>query len=116
MNNKILIGSIIAVTTLIGVSFTSVVGYRSGASDVKASPLFNIRSSRAIDEESEEVSINYLGKGNRINIHLPVKDNKVILLDRFVNNLSELMIQYIYSKLESYFLFKMIEELENEDS
>jgi hypothetical protein len=38
------------------------------------------------------------------------------LLDRFVSNLSELMIQYIYSKLESYFLFKMIEELENKDS
>ena len=53
MNKKILIGSIIAVTILIGVSFTSVVGYRSVASDVKASPLFNIRTSRAIDEEEK---------------------------------------------------------------
>ena len=35
------------------------------------------------------------------------------LLDTFVNNLSDLMIQYIYSKLESYFLFKMVEELQN---
>ena len=42
MNNKILSGSIIAVTVLIGVSFTSVVGYRSVASDVKVSPLFNM--------------------------------------------------------------------------
>jgi len=70
MNKKILIGSIIAVAVLIGVSFTSVVGYRSVASNVKVSPLFNIRSGRAIDEESEELSCEYVGKGDGINIHL----------------------------------------------
>jgi len=37
MKKKIIIGSIIAVAILIGVSFTSVVGYRIVASDVKAS-------------------------------------------------------------------------------
>jgi hypothetical protein len=70
MNNKILIGSIIAVAVLIGVSFTSVVGYRSVESDIKVSPLFNIRSSRAIDEESEVLTCEYVGKGEEINIHL----------------------------------------------
>jgi len=70
MNKKILIGSIIAICILVGVSFTSVVGYRNVASNVKVSPLFNIRSGRAIDEESEELSCEYVGKGDGINIHL----------------------------------------------
>jgi len=63
LNNKILIGSIIAITILIGVSFTSVVGYNSVESDIEASPLFNIRSSRAIDEESKDLACEYVGKG-----------------------------------------------------
>jgi len=43
MQKKILIGSIASVIILILVSFTSVVGYNSVESDVKDSPLFNIR-------------------------------------------------------------------------
>jgi len=87
MNKKILIGSIIAVTVLIGVSFTSVVGHRSVASDVKASPLFNIRSSRAIDEESEELSCAYVGKGNNINLLLPKRNDKLKLLRRAIEKI-----------------------------
>jgi len=85
MNNKIFISSIIVVAVLIGVSFTSVVGYKSIDSDLKASPLFNIRSSRAIDEESEDLTSDYLKKGRDIKIHLPTRNNKVILLERFAN-------------------------------
>jgi len=85
MNKKILIGSIIAVTVLIGVSFTSVVGHRSVASDVKASPLFNIRSSRAIDEESEELSCAYVGKGNNINLLLPIRNHQEITFSNNTN-------------------------------
>ena len=53
MDKKILIGSIIAVAILVLVSFTGVVGYqttKSSTIDV-ASPLFTVRSSRAIDKE-----------------------------------------------------------------
>jgi hypothetical protein len=76
MKKKILIGSIIAICILIGVSFTSVVGYRSIDSDVNASPLFNIRSSRAIDEESEDLTSDYVGKNNDIIIAFPDSDNR----------------------------------------
>ena len=48
---------------LIMVSFTSVVGYRSVESEVKASPLFHIRTSRAIDVETEDLTCDYVGKG-----------------------------------------------------
>jgi len=53
MNKKILIGSIIAVAILVLVSFTGVVGYQTTKSSTiaRASPLFAVRSSRAIDEE-----------------------------------------------------------------
>jgi len=76
MNNKILIGSIIAVTVLIGVSFTSVVGYGSIESDIKASPLFNIRSNRATDEESKDLSCEYVGKGEKSILLIPKREGR----------------------------------------
>jgi hypothetical protein len=90
MNKKILIGSIIAVSVLIGVSFTSVVGYRSGASDMKASPLFNIRSSRAIDEENRDLSCEYVGKGDNINLLIPNRDSKLELIQKAIIRISKM--------------------------
>jgi hypothetical protein len=90
MNKKILIGSIIALCILVGVSFTSVVGYRSVASDVKASPLFNIRSSRAIDEESEDLSCDYLGSGNSINLLIPERDDKIELIQKAIESIRKM--------------------------
>jgi len=87
MNKKILIGSIIAVTVLIGVSFTSVVGYRSGASDVKASPLFNIRCSRAIDEESGDLSCEYVGKGEVGILSIPKRDDRIELTYKIIESI-----------------------------
>jgi len=84
LNNKILIGSIIATAILIGVSFTSVVGYRSVESDVKASLLFYIRSSRAIDEESEELSCAYVGKGDESNLLIPKRDDENNLFQNYI--------------------------------
>ena len=64
MNKKILLGSIIAAVILVLVSFTSVVGYSSVKSTSgKASPLFSIRTSRAIDEETKDFTCDYVGKG-----------------------------------------------------
>ena len=90
LKKKILIGSIIAITILIGVSFTSVVGYRSIAYDVKASPLFNIRSSRAIDEESEDLSCEYVGKGDDINLLILNRKDKTALLQNFIERICKM--------------------------
>jgi len=90
MNKKILLGSIIAVAVLIGVSFTSVVGYKSVASDVKASPLFNIRTNRAIDEESGELSCEYVGKGEESSLSIPIRDNRIGLIKKFVSIISNI--------------------------
>jgi len=108
MNKKILIGSIIAVAILIGVSFTSVVGYRSGASDVKESPLFNIRTSRAIDEESEDVSFEYVGKGDEINLLIPNRNDNGELIQKIIN-----MISKIDDKTFDKFIDKIINFIPN---
>ncbi len=90
MNKKILIGSIIAICILIGVSFTSVVGYRTVDSDVKASPLSNIRSSRAIDGESEDFSCEYVGKGEENTIILPSPDGSKTLIREFTDIITKM--------------------------
>jgi len=86
MNKKILIGSIIAVVLLTLVSFSSVVGYSSVKSDSKiVSPLFGIRTNRAIDKEQDAVTSDYIGKGKAINILLPRRNDKADLIEKFVN-------------------------------
>ena len=84
MNKKILIGSIIAVVLLVMVSFSSVVGFQSVKSDSKiASPLFSVRTSRAIDEESKGLTCEYIGKDKGVTIYLPTRFVKAELIDRF---------------------------------
>ena len=61
MNNKILLGSIIAVIILVLVSFTGVVGYQTTSSAIaKASPLFTVRTQRATDKESKDIACGYI--------------------------------------------------------
>ena len=129
MNKKTLIGSIIAVTILIGVSFTSVVGYRSVDPNVNASPLFNIRTSRAIDEECRELSCEYVGKGlpnsiigikedGRIELILEsitiIKDMNDITYGKFVDLLIDIIHRYngnykIYNN--DYFIKNKLDKL-----
>ena len=108
MNKKILIGSIIAVAILIGVSFTSVVGYISVESNVKVSPLFNIRTSRAIDEESKDITCDYIGKGETIAIPLSGRYNKSELLKEFLIYIDRLENNKFYK-----FLFLGIKKWDN---
>ena len=92
MNKKILIGSIIAVAILVLVSFTGVVGYQTTKSSTiaRASPLFTVRSSRAIDEESKDLTCDYVGKGEEHNIFLSPRISKVELLDKLANIISKM--------------------------
>jgi len=92
MNKKILIGSIIAVVILVLVSFTGVVGYQTTKSSTiaRASPLFTVRSSRAIDEESKDLTCDYVGKGEEHNIFLSPRISKVELLDKLANIISKM--------------------------
>ncbi len=92
MNKKILIGSIIAVVILVLVSFTSVVGFQTTKSSTiaRASPLFSVRSSRAIDEESKDLTCDYVGKGEGITIPLPMRDIRNKFLQKFIDIISKM--------------------------
>jgi hypothetical protein len=112
MDQKILIGSIIKVSLLVGVSFTSVVGYRSVESNIGVSPLFNIRSSRAIDEESKDLISDYVGKNNEIFYKFPNtrQDNdkkKIISIIEIIS----LMNDDDFEKLCKKITYKMINNM-----
>jgi hypothetical protein len=110
MNKKILIGVIISIIVLVGVSFTSVVGYGSVASDVNESPLFNIRSSRAIDEESGDLSCEYVGKDIGV-LSFPSKlDSKDTQITEVINQISKMS-----GKAYSRFIAFIIGQLQNKD-
>ena len=87
MNKKILIGSIIAVVILVLVSFTGVIGYQTAKSSTiaKASPLFSVRSSRAIDEESKEFTCDYVGKEVATLITFPKRNEKDVIVQKIIN-------------------------------
>jgi len=125
MNKKILLGSIIAVVILVLVSFTGVVGYQTTKSSIaKASPLFSVRSKRAIDEESKDLTCDYVGKGKGVAIYLPTRFVKAELIDRFsiiFNRMDDksfgmfmdLIIRHLHQKYDSqeYSEFRIVHTL-----
>ena len=86
MNKKILIGSIISITVLIGISFTSVVGYQSTSKTVaEISPLFNVISNRAIEKDGSIVTYNYVGQGEDAGISIPKRTGLNLLINGLRN-------------------------------
>jgi hypothetical protein len=78
------------VSLLIGVSFTSVVGYNSVEPDLKSSPLFNIRTSRAINQGGKGFTTDYVGKGEEITIMLPIYNHRDIQLKKVIDFISRM--------------------------
>jgi len=115
MNKKILIGSIIAVAILVGVSFTSVVGYNSVESDVKASPLFNIRTSRAIDEEGKDLNFNYIGMGEESILSIPTRDNRHDLIQKVIDYIIG-MDDTRFNKFTRLFVYQAKNEIKDIDN
>ncbi len=81
MNNKILLGSIIAVVILVLVSFTGVVGYQTTKSSTiaGASPLFRVRN------KIDEISANYIGKEEETNLYFPKRNSETESFDKVIN-------------------------------
>ncbi|UCF12819.1 MAG: hypothetical protein JSW06_00825 [Thermoplasmatales archaeon] len=92
MNKKIFVGSVIAVVILILVSFTGVVGYQTTKSSTiaSASPLFSVRSTRAIDEGSKDIDCDYVGKGEEITIPLPTRESRNVFINKLLDIISKM--------------------------
>ena len=84
MDKKLLIcGSIIAIVVLVLASFSPVVGFVSIKSSVKDSPLFSVRTQRAIGQESEGLTSNYLRKGDLI--QFPIRNGKTVQFQKIID-------------------------------
>ena len=92
MEKRILLGSIIAVVILVLMSFTGVVGYQTTKSSTiaKASPLFTVRTDRAIDKESIGFTCDYVGKGEEINIPIPKRNDTKIEIEKVLDILTKI--------------------------
>ena len=92
MEKRILIGSIIAVAILVLVSFTGVVGYQTAKSSTvaKASPLFTVRSSRAINEDSKDIACDYVGKDKGIDILIPKREGRIELIQKVIDSINKM--------------------------
>ncbi|MCK5112792.1 MAG: hypothetical protein KAQ84_04550, partial [Thermoplasmatales archaeon] len=82
----------IAVVILVLVSFTGVVGYQTTKSSTiaKASPLFSVRTSRAIDEESKDLTCDYVGKGEETTLSFPTSDSRNAQMQRVIDIISRM--------------------------
>jgi hypothetical protein len=89
MNNKILaIGSIIACIIILLAGLSPVIGYNSARSSAKDSPLFNVRTQRATDQEQDALTCEYIGKG--IIFEIPKRNEMNVLQQRIIDRISEL--------------------------
>jgi hypothetical protein len=89
MKTKLLLGSIGAVAILILVSFTNVVGVQSTTSGtVSDSPLFSIRTQKAINQDGKGIlTSGYLGKG-RNTIFIPTSEDRTMLYQKIIDWIS----------------------------
>jgi hypothetical protein len=79
----LLVGSIVAVVVLVLAGLSPVVGYNNVESSAKESPLFNVRTKRAIDKDSETLTCNYLRKGQLMSF--PARNSKTIQIQKMID-------------------------------
>jgi len=119
MKNKFLIGvSTVAVVVLVLASLSPVVGYNSVESSAKESPLFNVRTKRAINQEQEDITYKYIGMGKTFSI--PQRNNQTEIVMRVIDAISKMdeetfnkFVGLFITRISQYTIFKneIIEEM-----
>jgi len=117
MKKKILTLSLVAVAILILVSFTGVVGYQTTKSSTiaTASPLFTVRSSRAIDEESKDFTCDYVGKGEENEVLFPLRDRELSFIYLAIKKLDKMDVEMIKSRFQQNNLLYLEKLIGNEN-
>jgi len=88
MKIKVLLGCLGAVTLLILVSFTNVIGVQpTNAKSANDSPLFAYRTTKAIEKTSDAFQYNYIGKGKVFHIPISTLANKEKLILKIIGNI-----------------------------
>lgn len=113
MDKKILIGtSICAMVLLVLASLTNVVGYQSFKSHtICDSPLFDIRTKRATNNENVRVlTSDYLGKRGHT-IQFPLRDNRTAMIQKFIDG-----IRALDDETYNRFVYLAITQIKNKDN
>ena len=91
MEHKLLTGgSILTVVIIVLAGLSPVVGFDSVRSSVKDSPLFNIRTTKAIGEESQVLTCEYVGKGKVCALYIPRRNNQIETVLKVIDLLSKM--------------------------
>ena len=117
MDKKPLIGvSICAVVLLVMASLTNVVGYQSVESTaMNESPLFSIRTKRAINQESKDTLISdYLGKGIESNFQFPTRESRMVMLQKFIDTI-RMMDDKEFNEFQSFIISRLSEDKNNKN-
>ena len=108
MDKKMLvIGCVCVVVVLIGVSFTSVVGYSSIKTKMLESPLYTLRTNRAIDNGEDVTTCDFLGKGRQSTISIPTINTKIAKVIEGIREMND--------DLFSKFITQFIKYVKNEN-
>ena len=103
--------SITAVILITLTSITNVVGYQSVRSTVNDSPLFTIRTMKAINKESNVLTSDYLGKGLNA-LQFPLRDDRTALIQRVIERIGR-MSDIEFNRFKSLILSRFYEEKQN---
>jgi hypothetical protein len=117
MDKYPLIGvSIIVVVLLVLGSLTNVVGYQTvKSSGVNVSPLFSVRTKRAINEESKTIlTSDYLGKGIESNFQFPTRENRTVMLQKVIDIIRK-MDDKEFNKFQSALISHFYEDKNNKN-
>jgi len=88
---RVTIGSsIIAIVLLILGSLTNVVGYQSVKSTINDSPLFNVRTQRATNQQQNSITSQFLGMSNGNLLRFPSRDNRTEQLKKAIDVISKM--------------------------
>ena len=82
--------SLCTVVLLVLGSLTNVVGYQSVKSTLNDSPLFNVRTQRATNQQQNTITSQYVGIGRESYLQFPIRDNKIEQLEKVIDILSNM--------------------------
>jgi hypothetical protein len=85
METRFVVGCTLVAAALVLVSFSSVVGFQTMQADA-ASPLFTIRSTRAVEKESARLDREYIGEDQQTSLQFPERDGRMDSIDLIIES------------------------------
>ncbi|PNX52277.1 MAG: hypothetical protein BV458_10375, partial [Thermoplasmata archaeon M9B2D] len=82
--------SVVTVVIVVFGSLANVVGYQSVKSTINDSPLFNVRTQRATNQQQKILTSQYLGMGKENLLQFPIRDSRTEQLSKTIDIISNM--------------------------